>query len=189
MDPSVLERQHADSLWDDMEFASAPSPERLDRLHQHLDRIPPVEADYIFLYYLKGKRQDDIAAIFHRTQADVSYRLNRGVERIRFLESLPDVTEDQIQASLATTIPEFNLRILLGMFRTTCQSAVARELGISQGKVRHRFVSSITVIRQAVEDGRLDPCFLTLFERIARNGNILQEVTYTRWERPERAVV
>jgi hypothetical protein len=187
MDPGVLDRQHADSLWDDMEF-TPPSPERLDRLQQHLDRIPPIEADYILLYYLKGKRQDDIAAIFHRTQADVSYRVARGIERIQFLESLPEVTEDEIVSVLAPHISEFNLKILLGMYRTTCQSAVARELGISQGKVRHRFVSSISIIKRLVAEGNLAPRFLAVFEHIARNGNILQEVSYVRWGHPERVV-
>ena len=194
MDPGMLERRYptTDGLWEEIEYGE-PDPVHLARLERHLDRIPPAEADYLFLYFFKGKRQDDIAAIFGRTQADVSYRLNRGIERIRFLESLPEVSEIEVEETLANLrsptgeplISEFNLRILLGMLRSTCQSAVARELGISQGKVRHRFVTSIGRIQAAVQEGILPRRFLSLFECVARNGNILKEIQYSRWAVPE----
>src|SRR5690349_12290690 len=48
------------------------------RIAPLLDRIPAREADLIYLYFIKKKRQADIATIFDVTQAAISYRLDRG---------------------------------------------------------------------------------------------------------------
>src|SRR5271166_4800216 len=62
------------------------------RIAPLLNRIPQREADLIFLYYIQKKRQADIAEIFGVTQAAISYRLDRGLQRIKFLLSIPNIT-------------------------------------------------------------------------------------------------
>src|SRR5271155_4681709 len=61
------------------------------RIAPLLNRIPQREADLIYLYYIQKKRQADIAEIFGVTQAAISYRLDRGLQRIKFLLSIPQV--------------------------------------------------------------------------------------------------
>ena len=56
-----------------------------EQIEPLLDRIPEREADLIWLYFIQKKRQADIAEIFGVTQAAISYRLVRGIQRIKFL--------------------------------------------------------------------------------------------------------
>jgi len=58
------------------------------------------------------------------------------------------------------------------MRETTCQSEVAKRLGVSQGLVRHRFIRSVNRMKMYPE---LAP-YVKLFEFISANLNILREV-------------
>ena len=62
------------------------------------------------------------------------------------------------------------------MFETTCQSEVAKALGVSQGLVRHRFIRSLRRMRE-VPALKL---FVDLFEYIAQNLPLLREVQRTK---------
>jgi len=148
-----------------------------------LCRIPEREADLISLYFIQKKRQADIAEIFGVTQAAISYRLDRGLQRIRFLLSIPQVTEEEMREVL----PEVPFRpidvdILIGMWETTCQSEVATRLGLTQGRVRHRFFGAVkTLGKRAEEDERFVP-YSKVFSAIAsKKFNILREVRLPQW--------
>lgn len=54
-------------------------------INPYLSRIPSREADLITLYYVNGRTLGDIADIFGVTQAAISYRLDRGLQRVRGL--------------------------------------------------------------------------------------------------------
>lgn len=164
-----------------------------------LDRIPDREADVIELYFLHGKRQADIATIFGITQAAVSYRLGRGIKRIKFVLEIPHVTREQMKEDLSEAFPpevgrtddsvddpEANLhidvRILLRMWETTCQSEVAHTLSLTQGRVRHRFFRAVAKLQElAAVDAKLQP-YSEIFGKIAsKRFNILREVKLPQW--------
>jgi hypothetical protein len=71
-----------------------------DRIEPYLERIPKREADLIYMYYILRKKQAEIANIFGVTQAAVSYRLDRGIKRIKFLQSIPKITEEDLRRDL-----------------------------------------------------------------------------------------
>ena len=147
-----------------------------------LDRIPPREADLIKLYYIDKKRQADIAEIFGVTQAAISYRLDRGLQRIKFLLSIPHVTEQQLRIDLQVIFKDIDVDILVGMWVTTCQSEVASQLGLTQGRVRHRFFKAVKVLeaRAAIEPVYEPYC--RIFSAIAsKKFNILREVKLPQW--------
>jgi len=149
-----------------------------------LPRIPPREADLIEMYFLQKKRQADIAHIFGVTQAAISYRLDRGIQRIKFLLSIPRVTEEDLRSALSLVFPKspIDVDILVGMWETTCQSEVAARLGLTQGRVRHRFFKAVKVLQsKAAEDLRFLP-YSQLFTAIAsKRFNILREVSLPQW--------
>ena len=152
-----------------MDFRGPPDQSRRDIIDRLLERLPPEESDYIRLYYMLGKRQDDIAKIFSRTQADISYRLIRGVGRIQFLMTLPlHVDEKLIRKHLTPLFPPtpdgktLDMNILVGIFHTTCQSYVARENGVTQGKVRHRFFRALKIVCERVLDIVRDEDIITI---------------------------
>ena len=153
-----------------------------NRISPLLNRIPQREADLIYLYYIQKKRQADIAEIFQVTQAAISYRLDRGLQRIKFLLSIPQATEDELREDLAEIFEEIDVNILVGMWQTTCQSEVANRLGLTQGRVRHRFFKSVeTLKKKADEDVKFEP-YHKIFSAISsKKFNILREVKLPQW--------
>jgi len=161
-----------------------------DRLAPLLDRIPKREADLIYLYYIQKKRQADIAEIFDVTQAAISYRLDRGLQRIKFLLSIPQVTETELRRDLPLiqdghlkpAFKAIDVDILVGMWSTTCQSEVAMRLGLTQGRVRHRFFKAVKLLGEASgKDGRFLR-YHKVFAAISnKKFNILREVKLPQW--------
>lgn len=172
------------------------------QLQPLLERIPEREADIIELYFLMDKRQADIATIFGMTQAAVSYRLARGIKRIKFLLDLPDVTREQMErdlcevftlkASASPRSAEFGVKVLNGthidvqillhMWETTCQSVVAQQLNLTQGRVRHRFFRAVGRLKEiAAQNPKYEP-YSQIFSKIsAKSFNILREVSLPQW--------
>lgn len=151
---------------------------QLDRVRAVLDQLPPREADFIELYYFLKIKQTDIAEIFGVSQPTVCYRLQRAAARVRFLLSLPVFEVDQIEANVSEVLSDpIDVKIMVLMYETTCQSEVAKRLSVSQGFVRHRFIRSIEKLRK---DGSYDD-LVGLFDMVSANLNILREVQRTNW--------
>jgi len=218
------------------------------RIAPLLDRIPEREADLIFLYFIEKKRQADIASIFGVTQAAISYRLDRGIQRLKFLLKIPQVTEEELRGDLPEVFPTLaecsncdrqvreklaraerqarenvrqklandgqsdlaelytpresagpspekcliclgskniliDVEILVGMWATTCQSEVATKLGLTQGRVRHRFFKAVKTLEEvAKQDERYLP-YQQIFSAVAsKKFNILREVKLPQWQ-------
>lgn len=167
-------------------FLSSGSPE--ESLKPLLDRIPEREADLIYLYYIQKKRQADIAEIFDVTQAAISYRLDRGLQRIKFLLSIPQLTEEEIRRDLPLlyangkqVFKAIDIEILVGMWATTCQSEVANLLGLTQGRVRHRFFKAVKVLGEAAKGDRRFERYHKVYAAISDKFNILREVKLPQW--------
>lgn len=192
VDPSELANRFADpdSLIDadereetDTEIESLFSSDDYEtRIMPLLDRIPDREADLIFLYYVRKKRQADIATIFNVTQAAISYRLDRGIQRIKFLLSIPAVTEEDMRQDLAQIFEPIDIDILVGMWQTTCQSEVASKLKLTQGRVRHRFFKAVEVLKVRADGNEVYDPYYKIFSSIAsKNFNILRAVQLPQW--------
>jgi len=153
-----------------------------DKISPLLEKIPQREADLIYLYYIQKKRQADIAEIFGVTQAAISYRLDRGIHRIKFLLEIPEVTEEDMRNDLAKIFPKIDINILCGMWRTTCQSEVASTLQLTQGRVRHRFFKAVIVLKEAAGKDAIFAPYAKIFSTIAdKNFNALREVSLPQW--------
>ena len=106
------------------------------------------------------------------TQPTVCYRLQRASARIKFLVELPDLTIEQIQNDLEEVLVDpLDVKIMVQMYQTTCQSEVAKNLSVSQGLVRHRFIRSI---KRLGFDGYDE--LVAVYKKISENLNILREV-------------
>lgn len=178
-----------------------------NRIAPLLDRIPEREADLIYLYFIEKKRQADIATIFGVTQAAISYRLDRGIQRLKFLLTIPQVTEEELRTDLPEIFPAksqcpkcekgmhskclicmgtknilIDVEILVGMWATTCQSEVASKLGLTQGRVRHRFFKAVTTLQEIAKlDDKYSP-YEQIFSAVAgKKFNILREVKLPQW--------
>ena len=185
VDPSEMEARFSneDGMGCMDSFTDEPTAMDLDQLHkvrEILPLLPAREADFVELYYFKKLRQTDIAEIFGVSQPTVCYRLARAAARIRFLLGLPDdVNIDGMEADLSSLLPDpLDVQIMLLMWQTTCQSEVAKRLGVSQGLVRHRFLRAISRMKGSPRfEG-----YARLFTYVSVNLNILREVQRTLWD-------
>ena len=151
-----------------------------------MKELPPREADFVELYFFSHKTQTDIAEIFKVSQPTVCYRLQRATARIRFVLSLPDVTDEELLEALKGFLADQeDVQIMMLMYETTCQSAVAKRLGVTQGKVRHRFMRST---KRMTENPNMEK-YAQIFQAIAANLNILREVDRPAWDEKVHFVV
>lgn len=121
-------------------------------IEQFLSRIPKRESDLIVLYHRDKMKQEQIAKIFGITQAAVSYRLHRGIRRIQFLRTIPELDKDAFELELGPKFSSQDLEILWRMYETTCQSEIAKQMKLTQGRVRHRFFRALNRIRELISD-------------------------------------
>lgn len=192
VDPAELESRI--STDDNLEFLeqvlseerSEESQRNLERVREIMCGLPAREADFVQLYFFNHKTQTDIAEIFKVSQPTVCYRLQRATARIRFVLSLPDVEETEMQERLREFLKdEEDVEIMMRMYETTCQSAVAKAMGITQGKVRHRFMRST----KRMLDNPFMEKFAEIFKSIAENLNILREVGRPAWDEKVHYVI
>lgn len=161
IDPTEIESRFA--LEDGMAYMASiftePTDEdlaQIEAIRELMESLPPREADFVDLYYFKRKKQTEIAFIFDCSQPTVCYRLQRATSRIQFLLQLPQVSESDLLLDMRAFLSDpQDVRIMHLMWQTTCQSEAAKELGVSQGLVRHRFLRSIKRMRQFVETAAL----------------------------------
>lgn len=145
----------------------------LDKVRVIMDAIPPIEADFVDLYFFRHIKQTDIAAIFGVSQPTVCYRLQRAIQRIKYLLEVPHVELERLRKEMASFLEDpMDVDIMVFMYETTCQSEAAFRLGVSQGLVRHRFIRSID--RMAKYPSM--QFYADMFTFVARNLNILREV-------------
>lgn len=122
-----------------------------------LEKLPPREADIIQLKCRYNKNQKDIAKLFGVTQGAISSRLSRARERLEFLRDLPKISDEEIDADLKDYFDVFELEIIKGMKKTTCQSKTAAiinekfglvedKMKMTQVKVRHRFEKCVNLL-------------------------------------------
>jgi len=204
-DPSILSNRSVQ--WEDPlvaleeqleeEEESGCMPGRdIHRVLEFLNKLPIRERDLIAQYYLGvkvqvrnkeydlgTKRQADMAYMFEVTQAAVSYRLVRGITRLRYLANVPDTSEEELRQTLPEIFPNpIDVNILVGMWSSTCQSEVAKQLGLTQGRVRHRFFRAVDTLKKAAEENEKYEKFNKLFSTLANKSfNVLRSVKLPQW--------
>ena len=187
MDPSVIDRHFddGDTLGSVLVTGSdEPSEENLGQIEiirTILDRLPPREADFIDLYFFQRVRQTVIASLFNVSQPTICYRLQRATERIKFLLQMPPMAEGELEDAMKAVLSDpMDVAIMCGMLQTTCQSEVAKSLGVSQGLVRHRFFRTLSKLEAMPSMEK----YVRAFRLVAANLNIMREVYRAEWAEP-----
>ena len=186
LDPSDMERIFSteDGLSNHptvSEELSEESKEELERVKGVLEHIPPREADFVELYFFQKLRQTTIAEMFNISQPTVCYRLQRAASRIRYLIEMPTYNVWLMEQDLRGVLTDpKDIEIMLGMVETTCQSEVAKRMGVTQGFVRHRFFRTIDRLKKM---SGMDT-YVEVYEHVSRNLNILKETQRSQWSEP-----
>jgi hypothetical protein len=157
-----------------------------EKVKEALTKLPPREADFLELYFFNRVRQAAIAEVFGISQPSVCYRLKRAAARIKYLLTMPEFDMDKAEEDLKSVLSDpIDVRIMLEMINTTCQSDVARSIGATQGYVRHRFFRTL----KALESMHGMDEYVALFRHVADHLNILKENQQSAWSDPVVFVV
>jgi len=166
LEASLLEEEYRKLFADQME--------KVNMLMKYLD---PVERDYLNLYFNLNRDQNDIAKIFNITQGAVSYRCKTAIDRIKFLLYIPRFYRIKLVDDLDKVMPEpLYTEILLLMYETSSQSAVARHMGFSQGQVRYRLLRALDILKIFGERDLLYRSYFKCFDLIRDHPNITRNM-------------
>jgi predicted DNA-binding protein (UPF0251 family) len=192
MDPADIEAVFSNDdaiAASDLTFVEALREDRaadFSKVRDALVYLHPREADYLELYFFQRLRQSAIADLFGVSQPTVCYRLRRAATRIKYVLTMPEYDSELIVADLRSVISDpVDVRIMLEMIDSTCQSTVARSLDVTQGYVRHRFFRTL----RALEGMRGMDNYVALFKHVAAHLNIMKQVQRGAWNDPMIYVV
>jgi DNA-directed RNA polymerase specialized sigma24 family protein len=168
----------------DIEESPAEVIERRWKKYQEIKSLlPQREVDMLEMSFLYGKDQTSIGHIFNVTQGDVSYRIRRISHRIMYLMSLPEINMEEMRVDLSKILDEEKVIILFLLLKHTSQSKVGEELGMPQGKVRHRYISAMSSIRKESFNDIKYIMYYDLFCKLQGNYNALRTLdVQDRWK-------
>lgn len=185
-DPSDLEAMFSDEhgLHNFPTFSEEVTPEvqeKVDRIKEVLDFLPPREADFLELYFFKKVTQSGIADLFGVSQPTVCYRIQKATKRLKYVLSMPNYPIEEVEKDVRGALTdEKDIQIMMLMLHKTCQSEVARELNASQGLVRHRFMRNLRTFRKL---SGMEQC-VEIFDHVSSHFNILKNTNRSKWEDP-----
>lgn len=123
---------------------------------------------------------------------DLFTLLNNGNTRIWCIQCKKefDILHDTCPICKSSDIIQnIEIVIMLRMFETSCQSVVAREVGLSQCGVRHRFLRNLKKIEHESKTNAQFETYYAGLKMISENLNILREVKVPRWKRQKNMVL
>lgn len=124
--------------------------------------------------------QEEASILFCVRQSNMSYRLQRSQRRIILFHTLNTILSETHLRRLLLDIglPELHIQIVLGVVKTTSQSATAEAFNITQGSVRYIFSNALRKIAQQYPDSSAQ----NLFAAVEANYNQLRAIkTQERW--------
>jgi DNA-directed RNA polymerase specialized sigma24 family protein len=160
----------------------------LDRMKRAMQKIPPRELQMLFHLTVLRVDQDELAEVFNVRQSNISYRVIRAQKRIRLHEEISSIcSETTLRTVLIDAgLSDSTITTVLGVVKTSSQSAAADALGVTQGSVRHLYSTAVKKLKDLKEKGSeivdLSEA-LELLVFIEKNYNQLRSIkTQGRWD-------
>jgi len=153
----------------------------LELFKRGLQALPPRELNMLFTHDVNRVEQDEVATLHNVRQSNISYRLDRCRNRVQLFVHLNTITsETSLRARLFDLgLNEQAVRAVIGVVKTTSQTATAEALNISQGSVRHTYATAQGLLEKEEPDS---PELFLLLE-VSRNFNKLRAIkTQSRWD-------
>jgi hypothetical protein len=161
-DPRVLEAIYIPTDPRDLERFTRQAAERhgkrnrevrraIRQMQQALQVLPARELDMLFSTKVNGGGQDEIKTRFHVQQSNISYHVSKARERVLFYTKLRKLCSETTlrRLLLLAGVPFAKVRIVLGIIKTTSQTATARHYGVRQGTARYDFLGAIETLKKA----------------------------------------
>jgi hypothetical protein len=145
-----------------------------EELRPLIQTLPKMERDLLYLYFFVQKSQEEIAVLFGLTQGGVSYRIKRTIQRLQFILSLPPVDFQEMQTDLLKVLSEEQVKLLCLMSKSSSQTVTGVLTGLSQGRVRYRFLKAIELLKSSADVQPRFKVYVEYFTKISENFNILR---------------
>lgn len=139
---------------------------RMLRLAQVFERVTSTDRLLLALIFLAGWTQREAGAVVGLTQAGVSYRVSRALERLKLFAAIPAFTHKDFDRDLAGVLAQPELAAIKAYWVTTNQTKAGALLGLTQWQARVLIVRAIKAMR-AQELHR----YAEAFEAIMRSGS------------------
>jgi DNA-directed RNA polymerase specialized sigma24 family protein len=110
--------------------------------------LSPKERDIFELYFFEGKTQDEIGQLLDLSQRTVSYRISKGIERIKYFLFIDSIDFDMMREDLSEVLEESYVDIIIGVITTSSQTTIGQLLNLSQSMVRWRFFKALDIIKE-----------------------------------------
>ncbi len=110
----------------------------LDLFRRALQLLPVRELSILFQLHVLNQQQDDISPLYEVRQGNISYHRQRAITRIKLHHAIWSlISETRFrQALIDANVPHHEIPIVLGIIKTSSQTAAAQANGTSQPKVR-----------------------------------------------------
>ena len=158
---------------------------RLEILKRSLQLLPPRELSMLYAVKVLRVEQEEITDLFHVRQSNISYRLERANYRIKLHAQIAETCSETNlrKALLSLGLNDFAISSILGVVKTSSQSATAKSLGVTQGSVRHLYSVAISKLEnESSQDIPYRDEALALLKLIEMNYNHLRSIKIQdRW--------
>lgn len=110
-------------------------------VEKYLPLLPELEAEVVYLLFVKKKSQKDVAKLLETSQPTVSYRYRRAVDKLSYLMLVSSVDLNGIVDAIPQ-IRDKEKEILKALFFTANQELVGTRFGVRQSSVKWVFMKS-----------------------------------------------
>lgn len=154
----------------------------LDLFRRSLQSLPYRELQMLFHKQVLRVDQDDIANLFLVRQSNISYRLQRAIERLKLRNEIQSIASETTlrNALLDAGTPYPSVGIVLAVLKTFSQKLTGTGLGLTQGIVRHTFEATFKQIEayepRSPQQERDRQALLHMMRLAAANWNRLHEI-------------
>lgn len=116
-------------------------------VEKYLPMLPEMEAEIIYMLFVKRKNQKDVAKMLGTSQPTISYRFRRAIDKMSYLMALQSID----LKSLIEDIPQIKDKekeILEELFYLANQELVGERHGVRQSSVKWIFTKSKRYVEQ-----------------------------------------
>lgn len=110
-------------------------------IEKYLPLLPELEAEVVFMLYVKRKPQKDVAKLLATSQPTVSYRYRRAIDKLSYLMVVSSVDLESVVRSMPQ-IKDKEKDILKDLFFTANQELVGSRFGVRQSSVKWVFMKT-----------------------------------------------
>jgi predicted XRE-type DNA-binding protein len=150
-----------------------------------MQALPPRELTMLYSLKVSRVEQDELKELYNVRQSNISYRLDRANYRIKLHKAIFEACSETALRSVLYDLglPESAVRAVLGVVKTSSQSATASALGVTQGSVRHLYAMAIEKVENAPDSQPYKKEAYELLTLISSNYNHLRSIKIQcRWK-------